>query len=97
MDVEMLRRTVDQLIHAIRPIAERNPDQHTQKDDFERILEIAKEHFYDNELIRTMGSGTGKGITAIDLVQKLSIIRSAIEAEGEGDEKGKQEWEEPEE
>jgi len=44
MDLETLRITVDLLINSIRPIAERNPSQHTQKEDFERILEAAKGH-----------------------------------------------------
>jgi hypothetical protein len=97
MDLETLRITVDLLINSIRPIAERNPNQHTQKDDFERILDIAKEHFYDNELIRTMDSGTGSSIMAIDLLQKLSIIKSALEGKEETSEEEKPEWEEPEE
>jgi len=97
MDLETLRITVDLLINSIRPIAERNPDQHTQKEDFERILEAAKEHFSDNDVIRTMDSGSGRSITAIDLIQKLSIIKSAIEAEEEVSVEGKPEWEEPEE
>ena len=97
MDFETLRITVDLLINSIHPIAERNPNQHTQKDDFERILDIAKEHFYDNELIRTMDSGTGSSIMAIDLLQKLSIIKSALEGEEETSEEEKPEWEEPEE
>ena len=97
MDLETLRITVDLLINSIRPIAERNPSQHTQKEDFERILEAAKEHFYDNDVIRTMDAGSGRSITAIDLIQKLSIIKSAIEAEEEVSVEGKPEWEEPEE
>jgi hypothetical protein len=96
MDLETLRIPVDLLINSIRPIAERNPSQHTQKEDFERILEAAKEHFSDNDVIRNMDSGSGRSIMAIDLVQKLSIIRSAIEAEEETSEEGKPEWEEPE-
>jgi hypothetical protein len=96
MDLETLRIPVDLLINSIRPIAERNPSQHTQKEDFERILEAAKEHFSDNDVIRNMDSGSGRSIMAIDLVQKLSIIKSAIEAEEETSEEGKPEWEEPE-
>ncbi len=96
MDLETLRRTVDQLINSIRPIAERNPSQHTQKEDFERILEAAKGHFSDNEVIWNMDSGAGKTITIIDLVQELSIIKSAIEEEEEVRVEGKPEWEEPE-
>ena len=97
MDLETLRRTVNELISSIRPIAERNPDQHTQKEDFERILEAAKGHFSDNEVIWNMDSGTGRTITIIDFVQKLSIIKTAIEMEEEVSEEGKPEWEEPEE
>ena len=97
MDLETLRRTVDQLINSIRPIAERNPDQHTQKEDFERILEAAKGHFSDNEVIWNMDLGAGKTITIIDLIQKLSIIKSAIEEEEEVSAEGEPEWEEPEE
>ena len=97
MDLETLRITVDQLINSIRPIAERNPSQHTQKEDFERILEAAKGHFSDNEVIWNMDSGTGKSISVIDLIQKLSIIKSAIEEGEETSEEGKPEWEEPEE
>jgi len=83
MDLETLRITVDLLINSIRPIAERNPSQHTQKEDFERILEAAKGHLSDNEVIWNMDSGTGKSISVIDLIQKLSIIKSAIEEEEE--------------
>jgi len=97
MDLETLRRIVDQLITSIRPIAERNPDQHTQKEDFERILESAKGHFSYNEVIWNMDSGPGKGISVIDLMQKLSIIKTAIEMEDETRLEGKSEWEEPEE
>ena len=97
MDLETLRRTVEQLISSIRPVAERNPSQHTQKEDFERILEAAKGHFSDNEVIWNMDSGTGKSISVIDLIQKLSIIKSAIEEEEEVSVEGKPEWEEPEE
>jgi hypothetical protein len=97
MDLETLRITVDLLMNSIRPIAERNPSQHTQKEDFERILEAAKGHFSDNEVIWNMDSGTGKSISVIDLIQKLSIIKSAIEEEEEVSVEGKPEWEEPEE
>jgi hypothetical protein len=96
MDLETLRITVDLLINSIRPIAERNPSQHTQREDFERILEAAKGHFSDNEVIWNMDSGTGKSISVIDLMQKLSIIKSAIEEEEEVSVEGKPEWEEPE-
>jgi hypothetical protein len=97
MDLENLRRTVDQLIISIRPIAERNPGHDTQKEDFERILEAAKGHFPYNEVIWNMDSGPGKGISVIDLIQKLSIIKTAIEMEEEVSEEEKPEWEEPEE
>jgi hypothetical protein len=97
MDLETLRRTVNELISSIRPIAERNPSQHTQKEDFERKLGAAKGHFSDNDVIRNMNSGTGRTIAIIDLVQKLSIIKSAIEEEEEVSVEGKPEWEEPEE
>jgi len=60
-------------------------------------LETAKEHFSDNDVIRNMDSGSGRSITVIDLIQKLSIIKSALEAEEETSEEGKSEWEEPEE
>jgi len=97
MDLETLRRTVNELISSIRPIAKRNPSQHTQKEAFERILGAAKGHFSDNDVIRNMNSGTGRTIAIIDLVQKLSIIKSAIEEEEEVSVEGKPEWEEPEE
>lgn len=60
-------------------------------------METAKEHFSDNDVIRNMDSGSGRSITVIDLIQKLSIIKSALEAEEETSEEGKSEWEEPEE
>ena len=91
MDLETLRRTVKGLISSIRPIAERNPSQHTQKEDFERILEAAQGHFSDNDVIRNMNSGTGRSIAIIDLIQKLSIIKSAIEEEEEVSVEGKTE------
>jgi len=57
MDLDILWRTVDNLIKEIRPIVQKSPEQKMDKVQFERILKQAQSQLPDNELIKEMDSG----------------------------------------
>jgi len=97
MDDKTFGITVRELIEEIRPIAQSNPEATLDKARFEKILDIAKQRFYDNDLIREMDSGPlTNHIEAFAYLERLSIIKSAIDAIEE-EEEGEAKWEEPEE
>jgi len=80
MDVETLRRTVEELIESTAPIAQNNPIIRLDNKDFSKLLEVAKEKFSHNEVIQNMSSGEWKNeISAAALLQKLSILKAELE------------------
>ena len=80
MDEKTLKRTVDQMYESVQAIAEKHPNEYLSTGDFERVLEVAKEMFKDNEAIRDMDVES-KRIAASNLALKLSILKGAIETE----------------
>jgi len=80
MDLKTLRRTVEELIESTAPIAQNHPDIRLDNKDFARLLEVAKGLFFHNEVIKDMNPGEWKNeISAVALLQKLSIIKAEIE------------------
>ncbi|NIO20507.1 MAG: hypothetical protein GTN76_07140 [Candidatus Aenigmarchaeota archaeon] len=80
MDLKTLRRTVEELIESLAPIAQNHPDIRLDNKDFARLLEVAKGLFFHNEVIKNMNAGEWKNeISAAALLQKLSIIKAEIE------------------
>ena len=80
MDLETLKRTVDELIESTAPIAQNHPVIRLDNKDFAKLLEVAKETFSHNEVIQNMNPGEWKNeISAAALLQKLSILKAELE------------------
>jgi hypothetical protein len=80
MDLETLRRTVEELIESTAPIAQNHPIIRLDNKDFAKLLQVAKEKFSHNEVIQNMNPGEWKNeITATSLLQKLSILKAELE------------------
>ena len=80
MDLKALRRTVEELIETMAPIAQNHPEIRSDNRDFARLLEVAKGLFFHNEVIKNMNPGEWKNeVSAAVLIQKLSMIKAEIE------------------
>ena len=60
MDLKTLKRTVEELIESVAPIAQNHPDIRLDNKDFARLLEVAKALFFHNEVIKDMNPGEWK-------------------------------------
>ena len=80
MDLETLRRTVEELIESTAPITQNHPEIRLDNKDFSKLLEVAKGKFSNNEVIQDMKPGEWKNeISAAALLQKLSILKAELE------------------
>ena len=79
MDLETLKRTVDELIELTTPIAQNHPDIRLDNNDFSKLLEAAKGKFSNNQVIQNMTPGEWKNeISAEGLIIKLSTLKGEL-------------------
>jgi len=75
-----VRGAVESMIKNLGPIAERKPETATKGEDFNALLERARQIFPASQAAKDMPKVEG-GTTFADLLQKLSILDGAIKAD----------------